>query len=178
MEADPVEPAADAAQAARDQQERHAEAQRVREQQHRPGGDARVQQDREDERQVRADARRPARAEGDADEQRAPVAARAAFRSESDRALQQRDGDEPDHVHPEHDEHEPGDALQPHDQIAAEGAEQGDADPEEREDRAEAGDEDRGVRDGAAAVGAIRRALTREVDQVRRDQREHARGQE
>src|SRR5579859_2562545 len=126
VRAHPVEGPAHASEPARDEEERHAEPERIGEEQHRAGGEVGVEEDGEDEGQVRPDARRPPRAEGDADEERAPVARRGALEAQVRRALEERDGDEPEHVHPEDDEGDAGDPLEPVDERGPEAPEQRD----------------------------------------------------
>src|SRR5437879_5305489 len=81
-----------------------AEAQRVRNEEHRPRSEIVVQQQVEDQRQIWADARRETDAECEPDEEAAGEPGRAALEPKVELAREHRDSDEPKHLHPEDDE--------------------------------------------------------------------------
>src|SRR2546426_3625275 len=122
------------AETARDEQERDAEPERIGQQEDRPGRQVGVQEEVEDEREIRADARREAHAKGDADEEAPPETGRPALEAQVQLPREQWDADEPEHLHPQDHEQQAADALQPDDKFARERSGERDEDPEQCED--------------------------------------------
>src|SRR5581483_8275913 len=95
-------------------------------------------------------------------------------RRDRDEGRAERIGDEPKHVDPEDDEQDAADALEPEHQLAGEGADEGDRDPQEREYRSESENERERMRDRAQSLRPGERRLASDVHEEGGHEREHA----
>jgi len=122
----------------------------------------------------RRSVREKADAEGDPDEKAPRQTGRASLEAEVEPLREEWDADEPEHLHPEDDEQESADALEPDDHLAGERADERDRDPQEREHGREPDDEGERVRDRACPLRPRERRLAGHVDKECGHERKHA----
>jgi hypothetical protein len=134
------------------EQERNAEPERVRDEEHCARAQVLVQQEREDRPEVRTHAWREADAEGHADESATRKPRGPSLETQVELSSEERYADQADHLHPEDDQKQAAHALKPVDHLAGKRADERDGYPEEGEHRREPENEGDRVRHGARAM--------------------------